>query len=182
MVLKHSTESRIVAVIGKPQTGKTRFCYGAVLEAVRSGKKALVIITNLPYSEVLDNLGSEGKSAESAGNLTIMDCYSWRVGLKTEAKYAVGQLDDLSHLSALASKLMKDFPKRSLIVLDSVTTLTLHSKPEDVIKFLDVAFALARKSDLKFLAVVEDGAHDAGFVARIKSLADDIVETDSEPA
>jgi len=96
--------------------------------------------------------------------------------LKTEAKHAVGQLDDLSFLSALVSKIAKDFPERSLIVLDSVTTLTLHSKPESVLKFLDVIFGVVRAKNLKILAVVEEGAHGAGFVARIRAMADGIME------
>ena len=173
----HSPESRIVAVIGKPQTGKTRFCYNAVLESLRNGKKALIITTDVAYSDVLARLGEEGGAAEKGAKLAVIDCYSWRVGLETEAKYAAGELDDLGHLGTLASKLAAGLPDRSVIVLDSVTTLTLHSQPRDVLKFLGVMFALARKSGLKFFAVVEDGAHDAEFAARMKAMTDEIVET-----
>ncbi|PKK81184.1 MAG: hypothetical protein CVT47_03760 [Thermoplasmata archaeon HGW-Thermoplasmata-2] len=45
-----------------------------------------------------------------------------------------------------------------------------------------VIFGAVRARNLKIFVVVEEGAHDAGFAARIRAMADGIMEMNSEPA
>ncbi len=75
---------------------------------------------------------------ESAGLVTIVDCYSSIAGVPSQEKYALKNRTDLNELSLMISDLVNEKAKlgETKFIIDSVTPLFTYKDPQVVVQFL----------------------------------------------
>ncbi|PKK85241.1 MAG: hypothetical protein CVT48_06305, partial [Thermoplasmata archaeon HGW-Thermoplasmata-1] len=62
------------------------------------------------------------------------------------------------------------------VVFDSISTLTMHSSPAAVLKFLEVTFAKFKNAEASAIAIIEKGVHDEQFTTAVRYIVDGIIE------
>lgn len=171
--------------LSPPGSGKTTMLLQFVGSALVRGENAIFITTDSPPREILskmDSLSFDASVAFNEGRLMFIDCYSWRLGggIAMPGILSVSALDDLSSLSIHMSEALLRMGGGPAVAFDSITTLTLHSSPISILKFLEVIFAKFKSAGATVMASMEKGVHEENFVTAVKYMLDGIIESKFE--
>jgi KaiC/GvpD/RAD55 family RecA-like ATPase len=167
----------ILLLRGVPSSGKTIFCLTLVKELLEYGTRCIYVTTELPpdalKKQAHSEFGWDLSRDEKEGRLLFLDGYSWRLG-KT-GPYVL----DLSSLTQVGHALFELFRKESgrfFFVFDSLTSLMLYNRPENVTQFMQVQVARLREKSAGGILVLEAGVSDQQTINLLSFFVDGLFE------
>ena len=172
----------MIAIAGETGTGKTTLALSIICEKLAEGRAAAIITTDAPpeaFIERCKSICSGIGTSLREENIFFLDCYSWRVGTNVQKRrekiISIGGLDNLGALAIKVEEILERKP--ALVLLDSLSTFSLHSGEKEVLRFLEVFAGRIRAAGLTAMVIMESGVQSKEFEKTINSISDGIIET-----
>ncbi len=172
----------VVLLQGVAGSAKSLFCKSFAGLALEAGRHVVYLATDESprevYVEIHKLFGHElnNEDPDSQDELKIIDCYTWRSGDRSEARYAVHNLTDLTDLSIVIQKAMQGIENPTL-VLDDASALALDAGPDNTIKFLRLQIPRLRTRKSFAVFSYTTGIHSASFENALRMMFDGVLET-----
>ncbi len=163
-----------VLVLGRPRGEKSIFAHQFLAEGVKSNESLAYLISNTFPEDAADKIMRSAGVSEIK-NLRIVDCYTLHSGISKLDEDIVFRISGpyaLNEISIAFTKLIKSMDRPFRIVFDSLSTLLLHNKLNEIEEFLELNISKLKKSDSTILFLVEDGMHDEKELALLETLTD----------
>ncbi len=165
----------LVAFIGPGGNEKLAFAFHFVSAGIQAGEKVLYITTDRTPEE-LEKLASEMGISIRSDLVKYLDCYSATISAPNPHVPNIvqisgpGALNELSLSINEAVEQMKG--KRIRVVFHSFSTLSVHSQPDSLLKFLSLVDGRLKNANATTFLMVDEGMHDDKFLTQIRHSAD----------
>ncbi len=167
-----------VLLYGSPGVGKSTFAVNFLYEGLKNGEKC-IYVNSVDSIEALFKKTKLNKINLSPyeKNLVIIDSYSCKSNKKSNAKYAIRSLADITSLNIEIKKAMQDADfKKGRIVIDSLSDFLLYGEKRSIYKFLQILRSRVMETDSVALIVVEEGLHDESVLSTLNFLTDGTIK------
>lgn len=158
---------------------KFAFAFHFAWAGIKQGDKVVYIVLDLNPEEIETRASTFGMNfKEHTGNkLIFIDAYSQSIGAREGSRKDIliagpGALNDLS--LALNDVINKAEAKPMRIILHSLSTLTLYSQAESVLKFLQVIDGRLKNANATSLWLVDEGIHDKKFITSLETMCNSV--------
>ncbi len=166
-----------VMVLGPAAQEKLAFAFHFAYAGMKEGEKVAYIALDMGPEEIESKAASFGMNFKSHTNkeLVFIDAYSQTIGTRPEGRSDMSipgpsALNDLS--LALNDVTAQAEGKRIRVIFHSLSTMSLYSPPETVIKFLQVIQGRLKGANATSLWLVDEGMHDKKVTTGLESLSD----------
>ncbi|VVB98118.1 Circadian clock protein kinase KaiC [uncultured archaeon] len=169
-----------VMILGPSGQEKLAFAFHFASAGIREGEKVAYVAMDLSPEEIEGKAAALGMNFKSHTNkeLVFIDAYSQTIGARetTRKDIMVPGPSALNDLSLALNDAMSDGPGRRIrVVFHSLSTLSLYSQPDTVIKFLQVIQGRLKGANATSIWLVDEGMHDKKFITSLESLADQVL-------
>lgn len=174
-------------LVGPLGAGKTTYAEAFLAEGIEQGFPAIFVTTDVSPRVIRNDMSRHGwaiEAQEAAGQFVFIDGYSERMGApKSGSARSLAKVDDISELGIVLSEVLEDVVV-ARIVVDSLSTLILHSNPATMPRAVQRLSGRITQSSHSIMYVLEDGVHDEKTYATFSYLADAVLRfriNDAEP-
>lgn len=167
----NQTDPWSILLQGPPKSGKSMFGKNFVKSAAHNGTVVYVTTDQLPEILQSDLPSIMGKPDA----IKIIDCYSWRGGIKSNERYLQVSSANLSDLSIALNKVLSESVK-PFLVLDSISGLAMDTDEESTLKCIRMLVARLKMTRITGLFTVSEGIHSSKFINALRTTFDGIIE------
>ncbi|MFW9956855.1 MAG: RAD55 family ATPase [Candidatus Odinarchaeota archaeon] len=174
-------------LVGPLGAGKTTYAEAFLAEGIEQGFPAIFVTTDVSPRVIRNDMSRHGwatEAQEAAGQFVFIDGYSERMGApKTGSARSLAKVDDISELGIVLSEVLENVVV-ARVVIDSLSTLILHSNPATMPKAIQRLSGRITQSSHSIMYVLEEGVHDEKTYATFSYLADAVLRfriNDIEP-
>lgn len=175
--------SSVVLVMGDPATGKTTLLLQMVVEALKQKKSIVYAALDDFPDNIRESMRAmsidpdEFENESRRSTLVFIDCYSILVGGKSKEKYSEDP-QRLSDLSIVISKALSEAlnPSKTLLVIDSLTTLIQRTGVRPSFEFLHTLVAKVRSYKGSCVSSLSRKAFHPAIIAAIQDKVDGVIE------
>jgi len=164
-------------LLGDPGSGKTVLSYELLHDELDAGRQCALLSYDAFPEDVQARMGDFGWDIISPlrkGRLKIIDCYS---GLAGQGEGTLRDPSDLTELNIqVTSFITKAKNAPVTLILDSLTPIFNGVEAKQAINFLQTVGAKVKKTGGLFILTATKGAIPEDAIAKIKSIADGVVE------
>jgi len=181
-------EGSATMVYGPPFVGKELLSRLFLLQGLREGMPAILVLTSAGAPEVraqLTDLDPKFPEWERQGMVRYVDAYSRAIGGEDPVP-GCEYVDGPVNMSALAlavnkaaAELLQRHPKHRLI-LDSVSTLAAAVNAQTTFRFLQVFVGKAKRGGATSLLLLDEGMHTESEVQTFKHLVEGVLHLRGE--
>ncbi len=167
-------------VIGKPRGEKSLLAQQFLADGMRKNESTLYVVSNTFPESVVDRILRENNGAR---NFRIIDCYTLHSGIAKSDEDLVLRVSGpyaLSEISIALTKLLRSMNGPFRIIFDSLSTLLLHNKLNELQEFLELNITKLKNSDSTIMLLVEEGMHNEKELALLETLTDVTVRFNSD--
>lgn len=165
-------------LVGPLGSGKTTYAEAFLAEGIEQGFPAVFVTTDVSPRVIRNDMSRHGwaiESQEASGQFVFIDGYSERMGApKTGSTWSLGKVDDISELGIVLSEVL-DKLVVARVVIDSLSTLILHSNPVTMPRAVQRLSGRITQSSHSIMYVLEEGVHDEKTYATFSYLADAVL-------
>jgi len=165
-------------LLGQLGSGKTTYAEAYLAEGLKSGFPAVFVTTDVSPRVIRNDMNRYGwniEEYEKSGQFVFIDGYSERVGApKAGISLALSKVDDISELGIILSEVLEELVV-ARIVIDSLSTLILHSNPETMPQAVQRLSGRVKQNSHSIMFILEDGVHDEKTYATFSYLADAVL-------
>lgn len=169
-----------VMILGPSGQEKLAFAFHFVAAGISEGDKIAYVALDVSPGEIELKANSFGLNFKShtGKELLFIDAYSQTIGAKDIDRNDLlvpgpAALNDLS--LALNDVIGQSEGRRMRVVFHSLSTMSLYSASDTVIKFLQVIQGRLKSANATSLWLVDEGMHDKKFITSLESLCDQIL-------
>ena len=167
-----------VLLYGSPGVGKSTFAVNFLYEGLKSGEKC-IYVNSVDSVEALFEKTKLNKInlTPYKKNLIIIDAYSCKSNKKSNAKYCIRSLENITNLNIEIKKAMEenDF-KKGRIIIDSLSDFLLYGEKRSIFKFLQILRSKIVETNSVGLILVEEGLHDESILSTLNFLTDGTIK------
>jgi KaiC/GvpD/RAD55 family RecA-like ATPase/DICT domain-containing protein len=169
-------------VVGPPMTGKRDLVLRLLAEGFDSGEGAAVVSTDASAGNIRESLASYTATPGEELPIGVVDCVGDSHGRETLGPYdaRVSSPADLTgigmELTTVLERLYADRAKRLRFGLLSLTTMSMYSDAEQVVRFLHAITSRVEQADALGLVVAHSDTMDEERLQRLRSFVDGVVE------
>jgi KaiC/GvpD/RAD55 family RecA-like ATPase len=165
-------------LVGPLGTGKTTYAEAFLTEGIALGFPAVFVTTDVSPRVVRNDMSRHGwtiEEQEASGQFVFIDGYSERMGApKITSARSLAKVDDISELGIVLSEVLEELVV-ARVVIDSLSTLFLHSSPEKMPRAVQRLSGRVTQSSHSIMYVLEEGVHDEKTYATFSYLADAVL-------
>jgi KaiC/GvpD/RAD55 family RecA-like ATPase len=174
-------------LVGRLGSGKTTYAEAFLAEGIALGCPAVFVTTDVSPRVIRNDMSRHGwtiEDHEASGQFVFIDGYSERMGApKTSSARSLAKVDDISELGIVLSEVL-DKLVVARVVIDSLSTLILHSNPVTMPRAVQRLSGRITQSSHSIMYVLEEGVHEEKTYATFSYLADAVLRfriDDREP-
>ncbi len=175
-----------VLLLGPPGSGKSTLARQFLHEAAIRGAEAILLSTSDSRELVKQSMLTFGWDPENVERIKVIDCYSWKQGIKSTEKSREKALEtiplNLRNLTDVSVALTEFFDSRTsknpCFVIDSFTDFLLNHETEAVLRFLGQMKSRLQARGVTTLLLLEDGIHESTVVSTTEYLADGTIRAE----
>lgn len=155
----------VTLVIGPPGSGKSLLAKQFLYEGLRHSEDSILMSS----SESLETVRqiTETFGWQSLRPLSFIDCYSWKLGVKSPEAVDLTQLTEVSIKVSQAIE-PKNMIPASRFVFDSFTDVLLNNEIERAIHFLSTIQTKLTRANVTGMIVTDEGLHDEKTLSAIE--------------
>ncbi|MHA1908114.1 MAG: RAD55 family ATPase [Candidatus Thorarchaeota archaeon] len=165
-------------LLGPLGSGKTTYAEAFLAEGLALGFPAVFVTTDVSPRVIRNDMSRYGwniEEYENDGKFVFIDGYSERMGApKTGSARSLTKVDDISELGIVLSEVLEDLVV-ARIVIDSLSTLILHSNPETIPRAVQRLSGRIKQGSHSIMFILEDGVHEEKTYATFSYLADAVL-------
>lgn len=169
-----------VMILGPAGQEKMAFAFQFAYAGMKAGEMVAYVTLDMPPDEIeskANNFGMNFK-AHTGKELIFIDAYSQTIGAKPASRNDImvpgpAALNDLS--LALNDIIGKSEGRRVRVIFHSLSTLSIYSQPDTVVKFLQVIQGRLKGASATGLWLVDEGMHDKKFITTMESISDQVL-------
>lgn len=170
-------------LIGPSGIGKTIFGKQFLYNGLVYGEPGIYLSTDESPGRIEETMKSFGFNIDiykKNGIFRVVDCYSWRMGNKSD-KHSISNPADLAAVSAAIDNARQGL-NNTRFVLDSITGLMTISSHNLTYfsKFLQIIVAKTRTTSSNAIFLVSPQAHDQVFMSYLREIFDGTLEMKME--
>ncbi|HOE53474.1 MAG TPA: ATPase domain-containing protein [Methanomassiliicoccales archaeon] len=173
-----------IMIHGPPFIGKEVMANTFLVEGLRKGIPALIVLTDRTPKDVRDEMKyimAGFEEYEKLGLVRYVDTYSRAMGDDASDPYTVyiEQPNDHERLGETIDKLAKEFKEKHeyyRLVFRSVSTLIAYSDPNSAFRFLSPQCGRRKKDQAVSMYIVEKGMHSEQELQMLGSIMDGMVD------
>lgn len=164
---------------GPPKVGKSMFAKNFVKCFRDVRDRHVVYVTT---DEAPDQLQTELNSllGKETG-VRIVDCYTWRTGLKAQGGFLTSSSANLNELSMTMKEAVADLD-RPYLIFDGISSLAIDASEDSALKFLRILLPRIKMNRSLALFTVSEGLHSSSFLNALRTIYDGIIEMKTEEA
>ena len=177
-------EGQPTLIFGPPFTGKTLLSKLFLIQGLKMGTPAVVVLTDTTaqdYRDSLAELHDDYEAYEKKGLVQFVDAFSKSIGAADNFPHAI-YVDGAVNLNGVAIAINE--AQRNLVgdhqghrlIFESVSTLMAHTNPQTTFRFLQVLLGKARMAGATTLLNLQNGMHEPAEVQMIKHLTSGVIE------
>ncbi|MCF2136117.1 MAG: hypothetical protein K9W43_02665 [Candidatus Thorarchaeota archaeon] len=174
-----------IMLVGPIGSGKTTYAEAYLAEGLELGFPAVFVTTDVSPRVIRNDMARHGWNIdeyERAGQFVFIDGYSERMGApKTSNARSLTKVDDISELGIVLSEVLDNLVV-ARVVIDSLSTLILHSTPASMPRAVQRLSGRVTQSSHSIMYVLEEGVHDEKTYATFSYLADAVLRFKVEDA
>ena len=167
-----------IMLVGPLGSGKTTYAEAFLAEGLRLGFPAVFVTTDVSPRVIRNDMSRHGWAIddyENSGQFVFIDGYSERMGApKSSSAYSLSKVDDISELGIVLSEVLDEMVV-ARIVVDSLSTLILHSSPATMPRAVQRLSGRLTQSSHSIMYILEEGVHDEKTYATFSYLADAVL-------
>jgi len=176
-------------LVGPLGSGKTTYAEAFIADGLKEGFPGVFVTTDVSPRVIRNDMSRHGwpiEAYEQKGQLIFIDGYSERMGAaKSGSARSLAKVDDISELGIVLSEVLQDLVV-ARVVIDSLSTLILHSNPETMPRAVQRLSGRITQSSHSIMYILEEGVHEEKTYATFSYLADAVMrfkveDTGSEP-
>jgi KaiC/GvpD/RAD55 family RecA-like ATPase len=176
-------------LVGPLGSGKTTYAEAFLAEGIEQGFPAIFVTTDVSPRVIRNDMSRHGwaiEAQEASGHFIFIDGYSERMGApQSSSVRSLAKVDDISELGIVLSEVLENVVV-ARIVIDSLSTLILHSNPTTMPRAVQRLSGRITQSSHSIMYVLEEGVHDEKTYATFSYLADGVLrfrinESDTPP-
>ena len=165
-------------LVGPLGSGKTTYAEAFLAEGVALGFPAVFVTTDVSPRVIRNDMSRHGWSVEdqeASGQFVFIDGYSERMGAqKSSSARSLAKVEDISELGIVLSEVLEELVV-ARIVIDSLSTLILHSSPTTMPRSVQRLSGRITQSSHSIMYILEEGVHDEKTYATFSYLADAVL-------
>ncbi|MFW9850224.1 MAG: RAD55 family ATPase [Candidatus Thorarchaeota archaeon] len=165
-------------LLGPLGSGKTTYAEAFLAEGLALGFPAVFVTTDVSPRVIRNDMSRYGwniEEYENNGKFVFIDGYSERMGApKIGSAPSLSKVDDISELGIVLSEVLEKLVV-ARIVIDSLSTLILHSNPETMPRAVQRLSGRIKQGSHSIMFILEDGVHDEKTYATFSYLADAVL-------
>lgn len=165
-------------LLGQLGSGKTTYAEAYLAEGLKLGFPAVFVTTDVSPRVIRNDMNRYGWNIaeyEKSGQFVFIDGYSERIGApKAGISHSLAKVDDISELGIILSEVLEELVV-ARIVVDSLSTLILHSNPETMPRAVQSLSGRVKQNSHSIMFILEDGVHDEKTYATFSYLADAVL-------
>ncbi|MFX0045275.1 MAG: RAD55 family ATPase [Candidatus Hermodarchaeota archaeon] len=165
-------------LLGPLGSGKTTYAEAFLYDGLQLGFPAVFVTTDVSPRVVRNDMSRHGWSVdafEKSGRFVFIDGYSERMGAPTSSSTrSLSKVDDISELGIVLSEVLDDLVV-ARVVVDSLSTLILHSNPVTMPRAVQRLSGRVTQSSHSIMFVLEEGVHDEKTYATFSYMADAVL-------
>jgi KaiC/GvpD/RAD55 family RecA-like ATPase len=179
-----------VMLVGPIGSGKSTYGEAYIADGLRQGFPGVIVTTDVSPRTIRNDMSRHGWSLEEyeqEGKLVFIDGYSERMGApKAGSARSLIKIDDISELGIVLFEVLENLVV-ARIVVDSLSTLILHSNPVTMPRSVQRLSGRITQSSHSIMYILEEGVHDEKTYATFSYLADAVLrfnvdESRSQPS
>ena len=161
-------------IVGRPRGEKSIFANQFLADGIKDNDSTVYVVSNTFPENITERL-VRAVGNNDIKNFRIVDCYTVHSGidkiddeiiLRVSGPYA------LHEISIALTKLVKAMNMPFRIVFDSLSTLLLHNKLNEIEEFLQLNIRKLKRVDATILFLIEEGMHNEKEFALLETLTD----------
>jgi predicted hydrocarbon binding protein/KaiC/GvpD/RAD55 family RecA-like ATPase len=166
----------LILLVGPPGSGKSTFCYQAVMNNIQV-RPVIYVTTESSPVRVEESLRETGLGEVSPHPLGFVDAFHETVGIPSKARLDTvnATCEDLTSLSIAIAKSREKMQEKTLLVFDSLTSPYVFNGPE-VLRFMRQTISRFAAEGNAVLACIDEGCGKEEDIVNMMSSADGIVE------
>jgi KaiC/GvpD/RAD55 family RecA-like ATPase len=172
-------------LLGPLGSGKTTYAEAFLYDGLQLGFPAVFVTTDVSPRVVRNDMSRHGWSVdayEKSGQFVFIDGYSERMGAPgSSSTRSLSKVDDISELGIVLSEVL-DKLVVARVVVDSLSTLILHSSPVTMPRAVQRLSGRVTQSSHSIMFVLEEGVHDEKTYATFSYMADAVLRFRLEEA
>ena len=172
-------------LLGPLGSGKTTYAEAFLYDGLQLGFPAVFVTTDVSPRVVRNDMSRHGWSVdayEKSGQFVFIDGYSERMGApRSSSTRSLSKVDDISELGIVLSEVLDDLVV-ARVVVDSLSTLILHSTPVTMPRAVQRLSGRVTQSSHSIMFVLEEGVHDEKTYATFSYMADAVLRFRIEEA
>jgi KaiC/GvpD/RAD55 family RecA-like ATPase len=165
-------------LLGPLGSGKTTYAEAFLHDGLKHGFPAVFVTTDVSPRVIRNDMSRHGWSIEDyekSGQFVFIDGYSERMGApKSSTVRSLAKVDDISELGIVLSEVI-DTLVVSRVVVDSLSTLILHSNPVTMPRAVQRLCGRVTQSSHSIMFVLEEGVHDEKTYATFSYMTDAVL-------
>lgn len=165
-------------LLGPLGSGKTTYAEAFLYDGLQLGFPAVFVTTDVSPRVVRNDMSRHGWSVdayEKSGRFVFIDGYSERMGApRSSSTRSLSKVDDISELGIVLSEVLDDLVV-ARVVVDSLSTLILHSSPVTMPRAVQRISGRVTQSSHSIMFVLEEGVHDEKTYATFSYMADAVL-------
>ncbi|MFW9919056.1 MAG: RAD55 family ATPase [Candidatus Thorarchaeota archaeon] len=165
-------------LLGPLGSGKTTYAESFLAEGIALGFPAVFVTTDVSPRVIRNDMARYGWNIdeyEKEGKFVFIDGYSERMGApRTGSARSLSKVDDVSELGIVLSEVLEKLVV-ARIVIDSLSTLILHSNPETMPRAIQRISGRIKQGSHSIMFILEDGVHEEKTYATFSYLADAVL-------
>ncbi len=165
-------------LLGPLGSGKTTYAEAFLYDGLQLGFPAVFVTTDVSPRVVRNDMSRHGWSIdahEKSGQFVFIDGYSERMGApKSGTTRSLSKVDDISELGIVLSEVLDNLVV-ARVVVDSLSTLILHSSPTTMPRVVQRLSGRVTQSSHSIMFVLEEGVHDEKTYATFSYMADAVL-------
>ncbi len=176
-----------IMLVGPIGSGKTTYAEAYLAEGLALGFPAIFVTTDVSPRVIRNDMARHGWNIdeyERAGQFVFIDGYSERMGApKSSNARSLAKIDDITELGIALSEVL-DHLVVARVVIDSLSTLILHSTPATMPRAVQRLSGRITQSSHSIMYILEEGVHDEKTYATFSYMADAVLRfkvEDSQP-
>ncbi len=165
-------------LLGPLGSGKTTYAEAFLSEGLALGFPAVFVTTDVSPRVIRNDMSRYGwniEEYEKEGKFVFIDGYSERMGApRTGNARSLSKVDDVSELGIVLTEVLENLVV-ARIVIDSLSTLILHSNPETMPRAIQRISGRIKQGSHSIMFILEDGVHEDKTYATFSYLADAVL-------
>ncbi len=169
-----------IMVASPPGMGKKEFLVKCAIDHLRAGDRVVFITTEKAPEEVKKIFSKYGYNIDSVEGekFLFIDIFSYSVKKKYDKGLSIDNPANLNAITVNLDKARKSIGSPLVVVFDSLSTLFIHAREQEIIKFFGSLISRLKANGETLIVTLQEGMHEKKTVTALEHMVDTLIKVE----